>query len=93
MQTLNYITDTNGNKTGLFIDLTDQKTDKIFSNLNDAQIEVLKLFAKGFPNEDLNDLKKYLATYLLKKIRTKANKIWDEKNYTTADFEKFVEND
>lgn len=50
-----------------------------FSNM---QMELLKLYAAGVPDEYLGEIKEMIARFLLKKAREEASKIWDEKGYT-----------
>ncbi len=50
-----------------------------FSNV---QVELLKLYQTGVPDEYLEDLKILIARFLFTKARAKADKIWDAKGYT-----------
>ncbi len=50
-----------------------------FSNM---QMELLKLYAAGVPDEYLDEIKEMIAQFLLKKAREEAGKIWEEKGYT-----------
>ena len=94
MQTIQYLYDDAGNPSAMYIDLKNSNLDDILKKpLSKSQIEILKLAGKGFSDENFNEFKKILANYLLKKIRTDSNKIWDERGYTKETFEKFVEND
>ena len=94
MQTLQYLYDEAGTPTAMYVDLKNSKIDNVFKNpLNKSQIEILKLVGNGFNDNDLNELRTILSTYLLNKIRNGANKVWDKKGYTKETFEKFVEND
>jgi len=50
--------------------------------LSNVQAELLKLFAADIPEAHLLELKKLMAKFLFDKARDKADKIWDDKNYT-----------
>ena len=50
--------------------------------LSNLQLELLKLYATGVPDQYLEDLKILIARFLFAKARAKADKIWDEKKYT-----------
>ena len=56
-------------------------TDTYHSPLSNIQIELLKLFSKDLPEEELIELKKHIAGFLLAKGRERANAIWIEKGY------------
>ena len=55
--------------------------------LSNVQAELLKLFAADIPEVHLLELKKIMANFLFDKARDKADKIWDEKNYTDEQLE------
>ena len=93
METIQYVTDTKGNNTGLLIDLLNPKTEKVLHNLNTVQIDFLKLFAGGISKKHLQELKKIVVKYLTEKILDNGDKIWEEKNYSKETFNTFVEND
>ena len=93
MDTIQYIADTKGNNTGLLIDLLNPKTKKVLNNLNNIQIDFLKLFAGGIAEEHLQELKQIVTKYLAEKILDNGDKIWEEKKYSTKTFNTFVEND
>lgn len=50
--------------------------------LSNMQIELLKLYSAGIADEHLEDIKILIARFLFAKARAKADKVWDEKNYT-----------
>lgn len=50
--------------------------------LSNLQLELLKLYQAGVPDEYLEDLKILIARFLFAKARAKADKLWDEKKYT-----------
>jgi hypothetical protein len=49
--------------------------------LTNLQVELLGLFAKQLPDEQLIELKQVIAKFLLEKARDKADLIWDKKGY------------
>jgi len=59
--------------------------------LSNVQQEMLKVFATDIPEDDLKDLKKVMAQFLLKKARAKADAIWDEKGYSDEYLKKLFE--
>ena len=50
--------------------------------LSNMQVELLKLYQAGVPDEYLNDLKILIARFLFENARAKADQHWDEKKYT-----------
>ncbi len=46
------------------------------------QVELLKLYSAGIADEHLDELKILIAKFLFAKARSKADKVWDEKEYT-----------
>jgi len=54
--------------------------------LSNIQMELLKLYAAGVPDEYLPAIKEMIARFLLEKAREEAGKVWMEKGYdaTTA---------
>ncbi len=50
--------------------------------LSNVQVEFLKLYQAGVPDEYMEDLKILIARFLFAKARAKADKLWDEKGYT-----------
>ncbi|MBL7790710.1 MAG: hypothetical protein JNK77_00180 [Saprospiraceae bacterium] len=50
--------------------------------LSNLQLELLKLYAAGVPDQYLDDLKILIARFLFAKARAKADQVWDEKKYT-----------
>lgn len=47
--------------------------------LNNAQLELLKLFADDVPEEDLLAIKELISKYFLEKAKDEADRIWEEK--------------
>lgn len=57
-----------------------------FSNM---QIELLKLYAAGVPDELLPEIKELIARFLLARAREEAGKIWLEKGYDEKTIERW----
>ena len=60
--------------------------------LTNLQAELLKLFSMELPEEELMELRKIMADFLLKKTREKADVVWDEKEYTDEKLKNLLEN-
>jgi hypothetical protein len=57
--------------------------------LNSTQLEILKLFRNDQSEEELQEIKSLLVTYLADKVTTEADKAFDEKGYADTIFEKW----
>lgn len=57
--------------------------------LNETQLEILKLFSHEQSEEDLQEIKSLLVTYLSEKVVREADKAFEERNYTQAVFNKW----
>lgn len=57
--------------------MTGQET--ISQPLNNAQLELLKLFADDVPEEDLVAIKALISKYFLEKAKDEADRLWEEK--------------
>ncbi len=57
--------------------------------LNNAQLEILKLFKYEKTDEELAELKQVLVDYLFNKAIAEADKVHLEKGYTTQDVEQW----
>jgi hypothetical protein len=57
--------------------------------LNNAQLEILKLFSANQSEDDLKEIKSLLVAYLSDKVVREADKVADEKKYTQETFEKW----
>ena len=66
----------------------------ISSNINppftNIQERLLKVFAVQIPDAELNELKRVIAKLLLEKTRDRADKIWEEKDYTEETIQKLL---
>ena len=69
---------------------TFEKTKTIMSTLaarpplSNIQMELLKLYAAGVPDDYLPEIKEMIARFLLEKARAEAGKVWEEKGYDAA---------
>jgi hypothetical protein len=59
--------------------------------LSNMQVELMKLYSTGVPDEYLNDIRILVAKFLFAKARLKADQIWDEKGYTDALINELIE--
>ncbi len=61
--------------------------------LSNIQVELLKLYSVGVPDEYLPDIKRMIAKYLFEKASDRADKIWDEKGYSEETLKKWISGD
>ena len=52
---------------------------------NDAQLELLKLFSREIPQEDLIEIKRLIVRYFAKKAIESANKVWEKNDWNEED--------
>ncbi len=57
--------------------------------LNNTQLEILKLFRNDQSEEELQEIRSLLITYLANKVTFEADKAFHEKGYTATIFEKW----
>ena len=53
------------------------------------QVELLKLYAAGVPDELLPEIKELIARFLLSRAREEAGKIWLERGYDEKTIERW----
>lgn len=58
--------------------------------LSNIQQEILKLYATELADNELYELKMQLARYYAKKAIQAADKIWEEKAYSAAEMDKWI---
>lgn len=58
--------------------------------LNNAQIELMKLFGTNLSDSELQELKKLLSRFFADKAIKAADKSWDEKGLTDADMDNWL---
>jgi len=60
------------------------------TSLSNLQQELLKLYSNNIAEEDLLEIKRYLANYFAKKAIKEADEIWDEKGYTETTMHRWL---
>ena len=60
------------------------------TKLTNLQLEILKLFSREVPNNELLEIKRMLANYFTGKLTAEADKVWDEKGLTDDDMDKWL---
>jgi len=58
--------------------------------LSNMQMELLKLYSAGVPDEYLTEIKEMIARFLLSKAREVAGKSWQEKDYSDKTAEEWI---
>ncbi len=58
--------------------------------LSNMQMELLKLYSAGVPDEYLTEIKEMIALFLLSKAREAAGKSWQENSYSDKTAEKWI---
>lgn len=66
------------------------ETQALKSPLNNAQLEILKLFSRDLSEQDLLAIKRLLVRYLAEKATSLADKVWEEKGWTNEDMKRFA---
>ena len=95
MSEVEYLYDKKGNQKSVLFDLAklQKRTKSPNKELNDIQIELLRMFANNLPDEYIIEFKKVLADFLLEKMFNEADRVWDERGYTKATIDEMREND
>ena len=55
-----------------------------------AQLELLKLFSSNISEEDLNELRKVIVTFLAKKLMDKGDRVWEQEGWTENTMNEFL---
>jgi len=58
--------------------------------LNNAQIELMRLFSTDLSDKELLELKKLLSVFYAKKTIKEADAIWDKKGLSDSDMERLL---
>jgi len=58
--------------------------------LTNMQLELLKLFTRDIEETDLIEIKRMIVKYLGKKLAQKADKVWEEKQWTNDDMDNLL---
>ena len=61
--------------------------------LNNAQLELLKLFSCHLDEAELQEVKQILVDFLAVRATRLADKVWEEKGWTNNDMDKLLETD
>jgi hypothetical protein len=62
-------------------------------SLTNLQLELLKVFSYKLPEEELEAVKRLLASHFAKRMKDEASKDWMVKGYTQDDMDKWLEDD
>ena len=63
---------------------------KINQNFSNIQLELLKLYSTDVQENELLEIKKYLAKYFAKKAIKKADRVWDEKGFNSNKMDEWL---
>lgn len=63
------------------------KESSINPPLSNVQLELLKLYSTGVPDQTLLELKQTMARFFLDRMRTSTDVVWEEKGYSDTQFE------
>jgi hypothetical protein len=58
--------------------------------LNNAQLEILKMFSKPMSKKELSDLRKTLTEFLSNKVDNEVDKIWNKKKLSQDKLDKVL---
>ncbi|MBK7869548.1 MAG: hypothetical protein IPJ74_02130 [Saprospiraceae bacterium] len=58
--------------------------------LTNVQLELLKLFAREVPEEELLEIKRLLVKYFAQRATKKANEVWDANEWTDEDAQRLL---
>jgi hypothetical protein len=58
--------------------------------LNNAQLEILKLFSRELDEQDLLAIKRMIVKYLADKVTKMADEVWEEKGWTNEDMDRML---
>ena len=61
--------------------------------LSNMQLELLKIYSKNLPEEQLLEIKHLLSEYFAKKIVEEADRVWLERGYTDEYMERLLNDD
>lgn len=54
------------------------------------QLELLRLFSREIPDEELLEIKRMLADHFASKLTKEAEKVWDEKGFSDEDMDRWL---
>ncbi len=58
--------------------------------LNNAQIELMKLFGTGLSTKDLKDMKQLLSQFFADRAIKAADELWDDRGLSNDDMDKWL---
>ena len=61
--------------------------------LTNVQAELLKVFSRHIPDEDLLELRQVMAKFLLQKARQRADAVWEQKGYDDNTIDRLLSED
>jgi hypothetical protein len=61
--------------------------------LTNVQAELLKVFSRQIPDEDLLELRQIMAKFFLQKARQRADAVWERKGYDDQIFDRLLNED
>jgi hypothetical protein len=65
----------------------------VHPTLTNVQAELLKVFSRQIPDEDLLELRQVMAKFLLQKARQRADAVWERKGYNDSTLDRLVSGD
>jgi hypothetical protein len=63
------------------------------THLTNLQQELLKVFSRNLDDKELEEIRDILTQYFANKAIDAANKVWDKKDYTDNDMDKWLEDE
>lgn len=57
----------------------------ISAPLSELQLELLKLFAMGVSEEEMQEIRRLLSNYFMQKAIDEATQVWEEKGYSAEE--------
>ncbi len=60
------------------------------NSLSNIQLELLKLYSTDIKEEELLEIKSYIADFFSKKAVQEADKLWDENSLTNEDMDRWL---
>lgn len=58
--------------------------------LSNLQLELLKIYSNGIPDEQLKEIRKILVDYFFEKATSEADRLWDENGWTNDTMEEWL---
>jgi hypothetical protein len=61
------------------------------AQLSNMQLELLSLFNRPLPDEDLKMIKRLITLYLAEKLNRMADEVWEQKAWTNEDMRRLLD--